>query len=241
MIRWRIRQTQSVGLDSGPVEGAYATACSLAADVQTLLKAIVASPSGRFLTNELQSWLDRITTFGFHLARLDVRQDARQYRTIIDVLLQSTGLAENPSILSEAQRQKLLIDSLRQRLELSSAELSDEAREAISLFTLLHRVMKSFGAQALGGHVISMTNAPSDVFTVLWLWHQTAPNSISDEPQRLACLPVVPLFETIGDLRHGPEILSGMFQVTEYREYVRRLGDRQIAMLGYSDSTKDGG
>jgi len=84
-----------------------------------------------------------------------------------------------------------------------------------------------------------MTSVPSDVLAVLWLWKQTAPEGTSKES--LACLPIIPLFETIEDLEQGPAILAGMFEVPEYREYLRQQADHQIVMIGYSDSTKDGG
>ena len=80
VIRWRLRQTQRVGLDHEQIDGAYSSASELAMDVSVLLDALVQSPSGELLVEEVRTWLDRIHTFGFHLARLDVRQDARQYR-----------------------------------------------------------------------------------------------------------------------------------------------------------------
>ncbi len=94
---------------------------------------------------------------------------------------------------------------------------------------------------ALGGHVVSMTREPSDLLTVLWLWkwsEQTDGGHPRDAELRL---PVVPLFETISDLERAPEILATLLDNAVYREWLADLGDRQIVMIGYSDSTKDGG
>ncbi len=241
VIRWRLRHTQLVHLDSAHVAGAYASAKELANDVTALRDAIGASPSGCFLTEEVQVWLDRIETFGFHLARLDVRQDARQYRAIVNELCQRADWCVHPEDLNEADRQKLLLDTMGQSLDLDVEALSQEAQETLQLFRLLHRVMRAFGTAAIGGHVISMTHAPSDVLTVLWLWRLTAPDTAAGSEGQGSGLPIVPLFETIGDLQHGPAILTGLLQIPAYRAYVRRQQDRQTVMLGYSDSTKDGG
>jgi len=240
VIRWRLQQTQAVELDEDDREGVYTTS-ELAGDVTALLDAVSQSSGGELLAEEVRTWLDRIHTFGLHLARLDVRQDARQYRTVLDELLQNLGHCEAPESLDESGRQQLLISTLSQRIPSTVEGLSPLAQETLDLFRLLHRVVKSFGSHAVGGHVISMTHVPSDVLTVLWLWFQTAPEPASVADDHLSCLPIIPLFETMDDLKHGPAILARMLDVPEYREHLERQGNRQIVMLGYSDSTKDGG
>jgi len=249
VIRWRLRQTGQMVLDeklsSDPTPGAYPSSLELEQDVSTLHDAIAKTSGGELLTGELKTWLDRIDVFGFHLARLDVRQDARQYREVLNDLFQKLDLCADPESLDESGRQQLL--ESKQGPGIFSGDpsqkplpsFSEEGHETLDLFRLLHRTVKRFGPKAIGGHVISMTSAPSDVLTVLWLWKQTAPEGVSQES--LACLPIIPLFETIGDLEQGPAILTGMFDVPEYRELLRQQGDQQIVMIGYSDSTKDGG
>ena len=101
--------------------------------------------------------------------------------------------------------------------------------------------MRAFGPQALGGHVISMTRQPSDALLVLalWRWSRSVDGgSPQDQPLQL---PIIPLFETIDDLQRSAEILTGLLAIPEYREHLGQQGDRQTVMIGYSDSTKDGG
>ncbi len=241
VIHWRLRQTQRVSLGQWKIEGAYSSPSELSRDVSTLLDAVRQVPAADLLAEEVQTWLDRVDAFGFHLAALDVRQDARKYRLVMDELLRAAGLCPAPQDLTESKRQALLLDTLHSRVEIPARGLSQEARETTELFGLLHRIHRVFGSQALGGHVISMTHAPSDVLTVLWLWHQTSRDSLIVDGERVAPLPIIPLFETIDDLQRGPEVLDAMLQLPAYREYVRRQGDRLTIMLGYSDSTKDGG
>ncbi len=244
VIHWRLKQTQALELEDCLVDGSYGSSTEMARDVSVLLEAVAEGPGGDLLAEEVQAWLDRVRTFGFHLARMDVRQDARLYATVMDEIFRTTGLCSEPEKLEEGERQQLLIGSLGKKIELSVAKMSEEARETIDLFRLLHRVVRTFGPEALGGHVMSMTSAPSDVFTVLWLWEQTASEGAAKEEdggEATFRLPIVPLLETIEDLQHGPAILAGMFEVEAYREYLGAQQDRQVVMLGYSDSTKDGG
>ncbi len=243
VIRWRLRQTQRVVLEGDLPEGAYVSSSELAVDVSTLLDVVEQTSGGKLFSEEIRTWLDRIHIFGFHLARLDVRQDARQYREVINELLQKLNLCTTPESLDELERQRILIDTLGERVHPTDQAkiegLSNTAQDTLDLFRLLHRVTKSFGLQALGGHVISMTNAPSDVLAVLWLWQLAAPDAAQDD--QLARLPIVPLFETIKDLQQGPAILTDLLNIPEYRSHLRQQEDRQIVMIGYSDSTKVGG
>ncbi|MCG8449282.1 MAG: phosphoenolpyruvate carboxylase [Pirellulales bacterium] len=241
VIHWRLRQTGRITLSNPSIDGAYISAAELSRDVSTLLDAVSNSPAADLLCGEIQSWLDRIDTFGFHLASLDVRQAARKYRSVIDELFQATGLCDCPQDLAESDRQTLLIQSIDKRYNVELQSLSKDAQDAIDLFGILHRISSTFGRHALGGHVISMTHAPSDVLSVLWLWRQTAPGSLGSAEERPARLPIIPLFETMDDLQAGPLILSRLLELPAYRQYLHKLGDQQTVMLGYSDSTKDGG
>lgn len=241
MINWRLRKTQKVELGGAAVEGAYPTPCEFDADVSALLTAVSDAHGGWLLADEIINWLDRIRIFGFHLARLDVRQESRQYVAVVNDLFQHAGICDNPEELSEQERQTRLTETLHQPLQLRNAELAEETREALSLFRLLRQIVQVFGTQTLGGHVISMTHAPSDVLTVLWLWYHADLDQWVADDQVPEPLPIIPLFETIDDLQRAPQILRVLLQIPSYREYVHKQGNRQTIMLGYSDSTKDGG
>ncbi len=242
IIRWRLQQTQRVQLDSFRIEGGYVSPSDLDADVSRLQEAVVSVQHGK-LAEEIAFWLDQIRVFGFHLARLDVRQDSRPYKTVMNELLEGAGLCADALKLTEAERQELLAGSCAEaaKLNIKASALSEEARETLSLFRLLRRVVRAFGLQALGGHVVSMTHAPSDVLTVLWLWEYTNLDQGTQTAARGDRLPIIPLFETIDDLQRAPDIFATLLSIPFYREYLRQQQNRQTIMLGYSDSTKDGG
>jgi phosphoenolpyruvate carboxylase len=241
VVHWRLEQTHRGGLNPHVAEGAYHSPGELEEDVTRLYDALCSSHGGGLLVEDVTCWIDRIRIFGFHLARLDVRQDSRQYRGVMRELLARAGMCNDLSALAEGDRQKLLSETQLTQLDWGTSELSELARDTLALFQLLSQIVKYLGTGPLGGHVVSMTHAPSDVLTVLWLWEQAHLKSDSCAAAATPLLPIVPLFETIDDLERAPVILEGLLQHPAYRDYLRRQGNRQTVMLGYSDSTKDGG
>ncbi|MEQ8835586.1 MAG: phosphoenolpyruvate carboxylase, partial [Lacipirellulaceae bacterium] len=162
------------------------------------------------------------------------------YREVLNEVWKLTGDCDNASELDEKARQQLLVETLGKPFE-PSDKLSAVGQETFELFTLLRRTARRFGLSALGSHIVSMTRVPSDLLVILWLWHWSEQVDGGWEGDRDMHLPLVPLFETINDLKRAPETLADLLAEPEYREYVRQQGDRQTVMVGYSDSTKDGG
>jgi phosphoenolpyruvate carboxylase len=244
VVHWRLRQTRRVSLDADKAElpaGAYATADDLHADVQLVADALRATGNATTLAIEVQPWLDQIRVFGFHIARLDVRQHSAIYRDAFTELWQANEMAGDPGQLDEPAREKVLADTLDQAAAVKLEGLSDSTAEMFEMFRVLRRTARRFGMAALGEHVISMTKQPSDVLGVLWCWRWSESVDGGDPHDRDMLLPVAPLFETIGDLRDAARTLRVLLETPAYREHVRALGDRQTVMIGYSDSTKDGG
>ena len=258
IIRWRLEQSAaeseepSIGSFSGEsqveqdIDASYDSASQLASDVALLESVMRDLPGSRYTIAEVVAWQNQIATFGMHLARLDVRQNAAVYTDVVNDLLGMGGWSESPESLDETARCEALAKSLGKKIT-SFDNASPMTLETIALFRTLHKIANRYSMAAIGAHVISMTSAPSDALTVLWLWELTADDSDAgassgasgEEPQR--CLPIVPLLETIGDLQSGPAILEGMLSMPAYRELLAAQGDKQMIMLGYSDSTKDGG
>ena len=248
IIRWRLEQTQQALLSkhaaaTGPASssGAYQSADELASDVEILSEALLATPAGKSGISGVRDWLVQIAAFGFHLARLDVRQNAKVYSDVLDSILRQSGHCQNWKELDNAGRVEFLEKTLDLKLPLvvSDSEADAMARETLGMFRMVHDVCATFTNAAFGAHVISMAAEPSDVLTVLWLYKQTAP--LGEGSDGTTGMPIAPLLETIDDLERGPEILAGMLSIPAYREYVRKQNDQQMIMLGYSDSTKDGG
>lgn len=238
IIRYRLEKTQALGFETpsaseSPVQ--YWSVDDLAEDVAELAVAIEQVPGHQYMLADIGRWQSQIESFGLHLARLDVRQNAKIHREVIDEILRQAKLSDDFDLLDEASKCQLLQQTLHQKVDVRVDALTETSQETWQLFRTLHRVVGGSNSNALGAYIISMTSAASDVLTVLWLWNQTA-----DQPPRYTP-PIVPLLETIDDLQHGPDILEQMFSIEDYRKHLKAHDDQQMVMLGYSDSTKDGG
>lgn len=171
----------------------------------------------------------RLACFGLTLVRLDLRQEAARHTAALDAITQQQGLGSYAS-WDEAARQRFLCDEIAGGEAIARAiEHSDrfdpDVRDVLETF----RTAASIPPGSLGAYVISMAKYPSDVLAVQAL--QVAAQL--DPPLR-----VVPLFETVDDLKNAGTALRSLLTIRCYRD---ALGDRQEVMLGYSDSAKDGG
>jgi phosphoenolpyruvate carboxylase len=230
VIQWRLKQALH------DREGGYGGPGDLIADLQRMRDSLASHRARAVAEDRLADWLAQVQTFGFHMFTLDVRQDSRVYAEVIDELLRRSGLADGYLGADEAARRSILRRT-RGKIDASGLKrLSEPARQAIALFRLLRRTLAD-SPGSIGGHVVSMTHEVSDVLAVHWLLA-----AVRDEHQRSdPPLRVIPLFETIDDLRRAGEVLRDLFATADYRKQLKRVDDKQIAMIGYSDSTKDGG
>ena len=244
MIRTRLEAARAASLAAPAADWAYRDGTDLEADLVPLLDAL----SGDHCLAEdspAQSWFDLVRTFGLHMTRLDVRQDARAYREIMGDILAAAGIvadADAYESLDDAARARMLVTSLGTVGDVPEDRLRPLALDSLRLFRVLHAASVRCGPQCLGGAVVSLTRCPADVLSVLWLWRWAqARAAAAGEPVAATDIAVVPLFEKINDLDHAHETLAAILDEPVYRDHLRGRGNRQIVMVGYSDSTKDGG
>ncbi len=245
LIRMRLEATRALPLE-GPAEPspAYRGGADLAVDVESLVDCL-REDHGLAPDSLPQAWLDLVKTFGLHMTALDVRQDARAYMDIMGAILAAAGLVADAAAyasLDEPSRARLLVESLGTVGDIPRDRLPPLAADSLALFDLLHTASVRFGPECLGGAIVSLTRCPADVLCVLWLWrHAQARAAAAGEPVAAHDIAIVPLFEKIHDLAHAHETLAAMLAEPCYREHLAGRGDRQMVMVGYSDSTKDGG
>jgi phosphoenolpyruvate carboxylase len=189
-------------------------------------RSLVAMGDGLLAAGRLRDLLRRVAAFGATLMRLDLRQHASRHAETLTTITRDLGLGAYED-WSEADRQAFLLRELQGRRPLLPNDMaaSADVREVLDTF----RTAARLPSESLGAYVISMATQPSDVLAVELLQKESA----SEQPLR-----VVPLFETIDDLRHAGGILRELLAIPWYR---RRCGGRQEVMIGYSDSAKDGG
>jgi phosphoenolpyruvate carboxylase len=242
VIRYRLQQTQRCDVFDQPhIGGAYHKPDEVLSDLRLIADNLRANGHADLADGQLQAWMDQVNVFGFHTARMDVREDAAVLRQVVAEILRQWNVADDFASLDEARRCELLLEPIDpdRVLQIDETALSDKARDTLRLFRLLHAAAAAYGRDALGALVISMTHHPSDVLAMMWLSNFGAVTSDPDaEPLRL---PIVPLFETIDDLDRAGDMLDAMLTCEPYRRHLDATGEPQICMIGYSDGTKDGG
>ena len=162
--------------------------------------------------------------FGFHVASLDVRQSASVVQEAVSTLLPGYRDAD------EAERRRLLEEAISQGRRGLTRRPEGEAGELLRVLDTVALAREAYGKRAVPVMIISMVERPSDVLAALWLAKRAG-----------AALRLGPLFETLADLRDAPETMGVLYDTPVYRDSLRQFGDRQLIMLGYSDSGKDSG
>ncbi len=200
--------------------------------------------------NEVMQVIRYVRTFGFHLARLDVRQNSNYYLEALSQLLaNSIQSCEDFTSWTESDKLDLINRELltNRPFVRNSAGLGMEATETLATFQVLENHMRRYSGDSLGPLIISMTRGLSDLLTVYLLARETGLANWT-EKGLVSSIPLVPLFETIEDLRNSPAIMDDFLAhpVTKSSlEYHRsRTGAKDLVqdiMIGYSDSNKDGG
>lgn len=226
LIAARLRATQ----DSA--SGAYATAAEFEADIALIGDSLIGNKglhAGWFAVRRL---LWRIRTFGFHLARLDLRQDSRIHAQAIAELLGDAGWPQRA-----AEDQAEVLRPYAGRSAAFGAKPGEAAQRCLAVFKQLGEASEAYGPEAIGLYIISMAQRPADVLAVLALARQAGYTA----SRGAVPLDIAPLFETVDDLRNGPATLRALLDDPVYRAHLSARGDRQYVMLGYSDSGKDGG
>lgn len=254
VIEWRLQQTIETRPDGNKAAGGYRLASELLADVKLLADALAGHGGQAIVDSYLDDWIAQVQTFGLHFAALDVRQDSRVHLEVLtDVVKACSGkfAGDVPGDrdygdLPEEDRLRVLTELLqmpaREVGAAASEELGQAAQATFDLFRVLATTVRNFGLSPLGGHVISMTHHLSDVLAVLCLW-RWAWQKHGEQNAPLPHLPIIPLFETIDDLDRSADVLDAMLSDPAYRAYLSSAEGQptQTVMVGYSDSTKDGG
>lgn len=187
----------------------------------------------RLAHGTLERLIRSAQVFGFHLASLDIRQHARHHRRTVGNLFQAYGITSDYGALSEVERIELLASEIQNPRPLTSRlEFADEDNDTIELFRTVARAQHFLGPDAVHNYIISMTQGVSDLLEVLLL---------AKDADLFGKLDIVPLFETVDDLKNAPEIMQRLFQHPVYAKHLEQRGKQQQIMIGYSDSNKDGG
>jgi phosphoenolpyruvate carboxylase len=218
----------------------YADSSELVADLAVIDHSLVANGSGILAQGRLKNLRRAVDVFGFHLAALDLRQNSDAHERSVGEML---GFAE-PRLdyagLAEPERIRLLLGELGTARPLASPFLAYSAETAgeLAILRAAADAHRRYGRQAVPHYVISKTTGVSDILETAMLLKEAG---LLRPREGAPDLDIVPLFETIEDLRHCGEVMGQLLSLREYVKLLDGRGRVQEVMLGYSDSNKDGG
>ena len=248
VIRARLSATTAEILDREPENRLdlglepYADPAELRADLDTVDASLRANGSALLADDRLAQLREAMDVFGFHLSALDMRQNSDVHEEVVSELLAWAGVHPDYASLPEDERVTVLIDELGTRRPLLSerAQLSDLARSELGVIEAAARAIEIYGPRAIPNYIISMCRSVSDMLEAAILLKEVGLLDVSG-PEPYCPVGIVPLFETIDDLRGGAAILEAALELPLYRAIVHARDENQEVMLGYSDSNKDGG
>ena len=217
----------------------YASVKEFKADLDVLDRSLIANNSGVIARGRLRSLRRAVDCFGFHLARLDIRQNSAVHERTVAELFDAAIPGMSYLDLNEEARVNLLLSELRSARPLSSAfvKYSEETLGELAVFRAAAEAHARFGTDVIHQCIISMCKGMSDMLEVAVLLKEVG----LINPSGRSAINIVPLFETIEDLQASSGIMDRMLSLHDYRKLVDSRGGIQEVMLGYSDSNKDGG
>ena len=222
---------------------AYPDAQAFLQDLRTIEASLRAHHGAALVPQRLQPLIRAVEVFGFHLATVDLRQSSDQHEAVVAELLATARIHSDYAGLDEEARQSLLLRLLQDArpLRVVGASYSALARSELAIFETAVQMLQRYGRAAIRHYIISHTETVSDLLEVLLLQKEVGLLRGTLDEAPVVDLIVVPLFETIEDLRNAAPIMRAFYALPGVAALVERSGGEQDIMLGYSDSNKDGG
>ncbi len=225
--------------EPGPAAPPYRAVSEFILDLEVVRRSLTQNQAARPAELELDALLVRARVFGFHLACLDVRQEARRHMQALVEIFSTLEIYPAFARAGEEERVKILTGelSLARPLLPRGARLSPESEEVVNTFLVIRRIQEALGPESIRSYIISMASRASDVLTVQLL----AKEAGLCPAEGSSTLDLVPLFESVEALSAAPSVMRSLYLNDAYRRHLATRGMRQEIMLGYSDSSKDAG
>ena len=227
------------GAATGP---RYRSADALIADLLVLEAALAEAKSEALATDLVRPLRRAVEIFRFSTVRLDLRQNTTRTTQALHDIWRLRGGGETPPDVEATEWRAWLLAELSapRRPPIPRDSLSADTRDTIEMFEIVADLRARLDREAFGSFILSMTHSANDVLGV-YLLAKEAGLFADAAGEDYLTLPIVPLFETISDLRDGPVIMRDLLQIPVVRRSTHAQGDLQEVMIGYSDSNKDGG
>lgn len=218
----------------------YLSVGEFQADLDAVHRSLVSHGARLLARGRLRQLRRAVKVFGFSLAPVDLRQNADVHERVVAELLARARRGLDYLALDEARRCALLLEELSsgRRLVSPFEPYSEETEAELAILREVQIAHARYGRAAVTNYIISKATSVSDLLEVALLLKESG--LLRPSPIALD-LNIIPLFETIDDLRTGPAVMAQAFALPFYMAMLESRGKVQEVMLGYSDSNKDGG
>jgi len=223
---------------SGPATP-YASPEVLRGDLDVVHRSLCANGSRILARGRLRRLRRAVDCFGFHLACVDLRQNSEVHARTVAELFEQVAPGTDYAGLGEAERVALLVQELTTARLLSSpfVTYSPETQSELAIFRVAAKAHRQLGPLVIPNAIISKAESVSDLLEVALLLKEVGLVSA----EGTSAVNIIPLFETIDDLKACADVMARAFALPAYARLVKSRGNEQEVMLGYSDSNKDGG
>ena len=217
----------------------YATGTDLLKDLEQVRDELLEYGATRTAQTTLRQLIRKVRIFGLHLTPLEIREDAELYKATVHEIFKHYAICDDYLNEDEETKQDLLTQEIKNIRPLFPTDLeafSSTTQRIINLWRMVGDAHQQYGSQVIDTSIASMSKKPSDVLTMLLFASEVGVHNT---------IQIVPLFETIDDLKNAPDVMRTLFDNPVYREHLEMRADsrglHQQIMIGYSDSSKDGG
>jgi phosphoenolpyruvate carboxylase len=212
-------------------------------DLNLMYQSLVKNKGKIIAESNLLSLIYKVQTFGFRLAAMDIRQNSSLLTAAITEILRYIELNDNFSLLDEEDKIAILTSEILNSRPLRNkfSNLSQETMQTINEFAIIKWGKENIAVNACNDYIISNCSSVSDVLTSLLLAKEAGLINTTNKKILYSHFDILPLFETIDDLRKAHLVMQELFNNPAYAQHLKLRGNIQKIMLGYSDSNKDGG
>jgi len=235
-----MRLTAVTSGEGGPVPP-YARCEEFLSDLYMIDRSLRENKGEKLADSTLKMLIRQAEVFGFHMARLDIRQNSAVHTAALSEITERLGLANYGGMTDDKKFEWLTREIKNPRPLIPDwLPLSPETEELLLTFRTMRECLEEVSPDCIDTYVISMTRSAANVLEVL-LFLKEAGLYRSDSGRVTSAINIVPLFETIDDFLNAPLVMRKLFSDPVYRKHIAARGNFSEIMIGYSDSGKDGG
>ncbi|MFD2999369.1 phosphoenolpyruvate carboxylase [Pontibacter toksunensis] len=204
--------------------------------LQTLqqIRVILIEEHNSLFLNLVENLLRKVELFGLHFAALDIRQDSSVHADLLQTIAATTDAL--PADYADLPAEKKINALLQSTGTVDPAAFENELhRDVLQSMRAIQTIQETNGEEGCHRYIISHSTNALDILEVYGLF------LLSGWKQESLSVDIVPLFETIDDLKNAGDVMAALYQNETYRQHLQRRDNVQTIMLGFSDGTKDGG